>query len=464
MTGDRLVVLLAGAEIGMVRRTAANNLALAYRDEWRAFQGAIPLSLSMPLTVSRHGHKPISAFLWGLLPDNEAILDRWARRFQISARNPFAMIAQVGEDCAGAAQFVRPERLDAIHGGDIEIKWLDEAAIGDRLRTLRSDPAAWRVAEDLGQFSLAGAQPKIALLHQGDRWGIPAGRTPTTHILKPPTGEFDGHAENEHFCLALARALEMPTATSAVMRFNGEVAIVVERYDRASTGALLAAEAAASAAFAAGADPPASVRSAARVANLAALAKTQPILRLHQEDMCQALGLMPTAKYQNEGGPSPTDIVTLLRDRSSRADRDVGAFVDALIFNWLIGGTDAHAKNYSILHGGRGQVRLAPFYDLASALPYQQFDPQRLRLAMKIGGEYRLRDVGRRQWQAFASDAQLDGDAVLRRALELAEGVALATPGLGEALRRNGLGHPIIPTLVASVTERAAYCIRLLSP
>lgn len=464
MTGDRLAVLLAGAEIGMVRQTAANSFAFTYRDEWRAFQDTIPLSLSMPLTLSRYGHRPLSAFLWGLLPDNEAILDRWARRFQVSARNPFALIAEVGEDCAGAVQFVRPERLAAISGGDIEVEWLDETAIGDRLRTLRSDPAAWRAAEDWGQFSLAGAQPKTALLRQGDRWGIPAGRTPTTHILKPPTGEFDGHAENEHFCLALARALEMPTATSAVMRFGGEVAIVVERYDRASTSTMLAAEAAASAAFAAGADASAFVRSVARVASLAALTNTQPILRLHQEDMCQALGLMPTAKYQNEGGPSPADIVTLLRDRSNRPDEDVGAFVDALIFNWLIGGTDAHAKNYSILHGSRGQVRLAPFYDLASALPYPQIDPQRLRMAMKIGGEYRLRDVGRRQWQAFALDAQLDGDAILRRALELADGIVAVTPGLGSILRQQGLDHPIIPTLVASLTERAAKCTRLLSP
>src|SRR5262249_18335136 len=152
-------------------------------------------------------------FLWGLLPDNEFVLDRWARRFQVSARNVFALISHVGEDCAGAVQFVTRERLGAVQSGDSDnIDWLDEAGLAQRLRILHEDHAAWRLPRDTGQFSLAGAQPKTALFFQEGRWGIPSGRVPTTHILKPPTGRFDGHAENEHVCLALARALGLPAA------------------------------------------------------------------------------------------------------------------------------------------------------------------------------------------------------------------------------------------------------------
>ena len=227
---SELIALLNGREIGRVTRNNRGRLAFGYAEEWRAARGAYPLSLSMPLAAVEHGHRPVEAFLWGLLPDNDTILERWARRFQVSARNPFALISHVGEDCAGAAQFVRPDRLDAVLGqGPVEIEWLDERSIAERLRILRADHAAWRIPHDTGQFSLAGAQPKTALLYENGSWGIPSGRTPTTHILKPPTGEFDGHAENEHLCMRLASALGLITARSEVKWFEDEVAIVIER-------------------------------------------------------------------------------------------------------------------------------------------------------------------------------------------------------------------------------------------
>ena len=213
--------------------TARGRLTFIYEEDWRAARGATPLSLSMPLAAAEHGHRPVEAFLWNLLPDNEAVLARWAQRFQVSARNPFALLSHVGEDCAGAVQFVRPDRLDAVIGeGPSAIEWLDERGVAERLRALRDDHAAWRTPRDTGQFSLAGAQPKTALLWQKGRWGVPSGRMPTTHILKPPTGEFDGHAENEHLCMRLASALGLIAAHSEVRRFEDQIAIVIERYDR----------------------------------------------------------------------------------------------------------------------------------------------------------------------------------------------------------------------------------------
>ena len=176
---DQLLVLLNGREIGRITRDRRGRLNLLYDDDWREAQGAFPLSLSMPLAAAEHGHKPVEAFLWGLLPDNDNVLNRWAQRFQVSARNPFALISNVGEDCAGAVQFVRPERIQDMTGDGLpEIEWLDEAGIAERLRTLRADHAAWRIPRDTGQFSLAGAQPKTALLFEDGRWGVPSGRTP----------------------------------------------------------------------------------------------------------------------------------------------------------------------------------------------------------------------------------------------------------------------------------------------
>ena len=165
------------------------------------------------------------------------MLDRWAAKFQVSARNVFALISYVGEDCAGAVQFVTPERLDDLRDGrEDSIEWLNEADIAARLRALLADHAAWRLPGDTGQFSLAGAQPKTALLLQNEHWGLPSGRMPTTHTLKPPTGAFGGHAENGHICLTLARHLGLPSAQSSVMRFGDEIAIVTERYDRQRKG------------------------------------------------------------------------------------------------------------------------------------------------------------------------------------------------------------------------------------
>jgi serine/threonine-protein kinase HipA len=413
----QLVALLNGIEVGRVARDGRGRLTFVYAEDWRQAQGAYPLSLSMPLAAAEHGHKPVEAFLWGLLPDNTAVLDRWARRFQVSARNPFALMSQVGEDCAGAVQFVRPERLDDVVGqGPSEIDWLDEAGVAERLRALHADHAAWRIPGDTGQFSLAGAQPKTALLYENGRWGVPSGRTPTTHILKPPTGEFDGHAENEHVCMQLASALGLITANSEMMWFKDQVAIVIERYDRQRTEA--------------------------------------GIIRVHQEDACQALAIPPTMKYENEGGPGARTIVELIRTFSGRPEEDVWRFVDALVFNWLICGTDAHAKNYSMLIGEGGRARLAPLYDIASILPYG-FDLQKIRSAMKIGGEYRMRDIGPRQWRTQAKDLRLDAEVLMPRIRDLALKIPDALADISRAAKADGFDHPIIEQLSGMIIERA---------
>lgn len=419
-----LVALLNEVEAGRVRRGPGGRLSFSYNDAWRQAADAYPLSLSMPLAAREHGHAAIEAFLWGLLPDNQHVLDRWAAKFQVSARNVFALIAEVGEDCAGAVQFIKPERIEVqLSGAEDAVEWLDEAAIAERLTVLRADHAAWRLPRDTGQFSLAGAQPKTALLFQGGRWGIPSGRIPTTHILKPPTVHFDGHAQNEHICLMLARALGLPTAQSRVMRFGDETAIVVERYDRQEQGIRL--------------------------------------VRVHQEDICQSLSVMPTKKYQNEGGPGPLDIIGLINTYSTTADTDLDTFVGSMAFNWLIAGTDAHAKNFSLLLGAR-QVRLAPLYDVASLLPYDRVHLRKIKLAMKIGDTCKLDQIGLRQWQKFASDARLDEAA-------LVDQIVLMASQLPDELRRvvataneAGFRGAIIDRLVAQLVERAEACRRAL--
>jgi len=323
-------------------------------------------------------------------------------------------------------QFVKPERIDALRrASPADIDWLTEAMIAERLRALRADHGAWRLPRDTGQFSLAGAQPKTALLFLNGRWGLPSGRVPTTHILKPPTGEFDGHAENEHFCLELARALGFAVPNSRVMRFEDQIAIVVERYDRVQV---------ARAAF----------------------------QRIHQEDVCQALAIAPTRKYESEGGPGVRQTVELLRTYSTKSEEDIETFLDAVAMNWLIAGTDAHAKNYAVLIGAGGSVRLAPLYDLASVLPYPDFDLRRVRMAMKLGGEYRLNDIGLRQWQKLAKQVRRDPESVIARVEALADMIGERVPEVAQQLAGEGLKHTILARLSKRLIERTAQCQKRL--
>ena len=472
MTTKELAVQLHAAPIGMLRCDRNAKLTFVYDDKARTARNAVTLSLSLPLARREHGHDAVDAFLWGLLPDNEHVLSRWAREFHVSSRNPFSLLAHVGEDCAGAVQIVPPERVADIEGpGPVRVHWLTAVEVAERLRALRGDESAWSRADDEGRFSLAGAQPKMALFHDGMRWGIPIGRTPTTHILKPPTGALHGQIENEHFCLRLARALRLPVASSVIARFEDETAIVVERYDRIKltremASALAARAAADAAALAARASDPARAATAAadaaeaavRAAGLARLGKTQPVLRLHQEDMCQALGVRPQSKYQNEGGPSAERIADLLRDHSDKPRQDMNGFSDALLFNWLIGGSDAHAKNYSLLHGEGGRVRLAPLYDLASALPYPSLNTPRLKLAMKLGGHYRLRDIGARELRKLAMELKHRPDAMIERARDLCAQLPQSAEQVRDDCRRAGLAHPILDQLTTALVERVQRC------
>jgi len=424
MRARELVTLLDGQEVGRIFRNDRGTLKFEYADGWRLAPEAYPLSYAMPLAAREHGHKAIDAFLWGLLPDNDRIIDRWAREHHVG-KNAFSLLACVGEDCAGAVQFAPPERLDALLDETTDeferVTWLDERQVGARLRLLREDRSAWRMAGDVGQFSLAGAQPKTALLRWRGRWGIPSGRLPTTHILKPPIADLAGHVENEFLCLSLASALAMPSAEAAVESFDGEIAIVVRRYDR--------------------------------------LVSNDSVVRVHQEDACQALSVAPAKKYESQGGPGARNIIDLLRDFSSKPLIDVRTFMLALGFNWIVGGTDAHAKNYSLLIAARGQVRLAPLYDVASILPYpHMYDARTLKLAMRIGSKYRMAEISRRDWMRLAEQVRVDPEQVVNDIRRMADELPDRLSTIAREALRTGLDRSRTDRLTRILVERAGEC------
>ncbi len=424
---NELIVVIGGIVAGTLTRLPNGRLRFEYDEAYRAKTDPTPLSLSMPVAIRVHAddrrQQPVANYLWGLLPDNEAVLDRWARHFQTTASSPFALLSTpVGEDCAGAVALCGANDLDRVLAQPGAVSWLSEADVAARLRDLKRDATAWLGRRFTGQFSLAGAQAKTALLYRDGRWGLPAGAMATTHILKPAVAGFDNHDLNEHLCLEAARRAGLLAARSSIATFEDRTAVVVERFDRRVVG--------------------------------------EGVLRIHQEDLCQALGVPPGRKYQNEGGPTPGTISELFRRAMSPAAADdaVVRFADALIWNWLITGTDAHAKNYALLLSG-SEVRLAPLYDIASALPYGTHE-RKLRLAMKVGGDY---DVypRRNAWPRAAEELGIDADRLVARVRDLADAVpdAFADAAAGVA----SLDRTMPAKLVDLVSERARRCTAVVN-
>lgn len=418
---DQLVVLLDGAVAGEITRDRASRLRFSYDEGYRRRPGATRLSCSMPLDIAIHQDAIVTPWLWGLLPENDAVLTSWGRRFHVSPSSPFALLGtSVGEDCAGAVQFCPAHEVDRLLGRDGQVDWLDEKDVGARIRDLRRDPTAWLGRDFTGQFSLAGAQAKTALYFDGSRWGVPSGSMPTTHILKPAIAGFDDHELNEHLCLDAARRAGLRAVRTRVQQFEGENVVVVTRYDRVKDG--------------------------------------ERVRRVHQEDVLQALGIPPARKYQNEGGPGAADVLTLLRRAMTpdQAGAAAAAFIDALVWNWIIAGTDAHAKNYSLLLAGR-EVRLAPLYDIASALPYGT-NERKLRLAMKVGGDYGLFYLWDR-WASAATEWGVDTDRLRDRVLDLTRRAPDAFAEAAAATEIVALQRPSAGRLVSAVAKRAAHCL-----
>ena len=409
--------------LGVVTRYPGGELSFAYDRVWREDPAAFPLSISMPLRSTPFGSRAIQPWLAGLLPDDEELRRAWAVRFKVSRGNVFHLLGEVGEDCAGAVQFVRPERLaEAIGSGSPAVEWLTTEEIGERLAEIRFDPSLNRRPSDRGRFSLPGVQPKTALLYEDGRWGLPAGATPTTHILKPENARFPGLVENEHLCLRLAGAVGLPAAKSRMERFGDQLTLVVTRYDRQK--------------------------------------RDSGWMRLHQEDFCQALGLPPERKYENEGGPTVRAMLDLLRAESAQPDEDCRTLARAMMLNWLLGATDSHAKNFSLLVGPAGHTRLAPLYDVASFFPYAK-EPRTLKLSNRIAGKYRLRDIGRRQWERFREENGLPWDPV-SVCRELADRLLEALPTVVTDAR-TGAGNPrVIKDLADRWSKRAEAALSWL--
>ena len=427
-----LSFFLGGRRAGTILSGDSGPL-LSYDKDYASDRSATPLSSAFGL--SSGGGYPsyrVANWLEGLLPDNDDVKRQWRRKFGIKGKSAMALLASpVGLDCPGAVQFcpVGDEEDAMARSGGVD--WLSDDELVGLVSSLRDRDTTWHGEGhgSSGRFSLSGAQAKTALVIESGVWGIPGGTRPSTHIVKPAINDvrYPDQALNEHLCLAAARNLGFVDAVRTdVADIGGIQCIVVTRYDRA--------------------------RSA-----------DGSVMRIHQEDMCQALGVRPRDKYQSDGGPTPADIAGAIRLRSSRPDRDAGRFLDALMYNWVIVGTDAHAKNYSfLLHGGA--VQLAPLYDVASMLPYLDNSAalRKTKLAMKIGRDYRVSKSDRKSaWYKTGEAMGFDGDAAVARAEAVAKQVPAAFDQAARALPTEFGNNKTIGKLLDMIDRRATRCARV---
>lgn len=376
-TGQTLRVYLNNLPLGVLGYNSRKYLSFTYLPEWLDRKTPFPISRTLPLREDPFDGDMVYAYFDNLLPDGASLRQRIAARMSAQSDQVFDLLAVVGRDCVGALQFIREDEdrpaLDTATGSPIS-----DNAIADKLKSLRLSPLGASQEDDF-RLSIAGAQEKTALLWLNNKWHVPHGPMPTTHIFKPQLGEirpglsFADSVENEWLCAQITAAYGLPTAKCEIKDFPDIRALVVERFDRAWVRDML--------------------------------------IRIPQEDMCQALGIPSFKKYENEGGPGLMGIMALLNESKNR-ESDRRLFMKAQVVFFLMAAIDGHAKNFSIRWGPTG-FNLTPLYDILSAQPVVDkggFQYQKIKMAMAYGDSrhYKLVEILRRHFEQTARLCRYD--------------------------------------------------------
>ncbi|RHW22120.1 type II toxin-antitoxin system HipA family toxin [Pseudomonas jilinensis] len=387
------------------------RLSFRYNSNWLSRSDAMPLSTALPLQTEVFDDRQARPFFAGLLPEGQ-LRRLIAQQFQVSRQNDFALLERIGGECAGAVSLLEiGQPLNVADTGDVQ--WLGDQELAAILDELPQRPM---LAGNEGlRLSLAGAQDKLPVVFDGTRIGLPRNEMPSTHILKPAIQSLEATVLNEGFCLALAAAMQLKAAHTSVHRVLGRQFLLVERYDRIATA-------------------------------------QEQWQRLHQEDFCQALGVVPELKYQNEGGPDLPQCFDLLRRVTRPSAPQILRLLDYVIFNALIGNHDAHAKNFSLLYTG-GTVVLAPLYDALSTAVYPTLTP---RMAMKIGSRYRFTELQARHWDQFAKAAGLSPAQTRKRIQALAQSLPGTARQLQSDPRHDFASNAVIEQIVSLIEQRCA--------
>ncbi len=423
---EPLAVLLNNRLVGQLSRQASGAVRFQYSSDWLADKRALPVSLSLPLREDAFTGAPVIAVFENLLPDSDQLRRMVAEKVGAAGIDAFSLLSEIGRDCVGAMQFVPENQLGDL--GDttsITSEAVDDAEIERILKNLSHAPLGIERDQEF-RISVAGAQEKTALLWHDGKWHRPAGTTPTTHIFKTQIGNISGlnlsnSVENEFYCLKLFKRFGFDVNNVEMQIFGETKALVIERFDRLWT-------------------------------------KDNRLIRLPQEDCCQALSVPPTRKYENEGGLGIKQITQLLAG-SDDPQADQLTFFKAQILNWLIGGSDAHAKNFSIFIRPGGTFQLTPLYDILSVQPHliaNELNRKQMRMSMCIGNSrhYRFDKIHGRHFVETARKSSMP-DSLTKLAIEQILGAMDGALKTVESDMPEGFPEKLHAVISSGVRERA---------
>lgn len=378
-----LSVLMNGSSVGRLARSSKGIVSFGYDENWLSDSNRRPLSLSLPLTSRVYSGDRVENYFDNLLPDNIALRNRLQARVGASSTRAFDLLSYIGRDCVGAVQLVPEGERPNVKM--VTADRMDEAQIEAILKSYAAMPLGVDIDADF-RLSVAGAQEKTAFLRMQEGWYRPSGATPTSHIFKLPMGrlgqtglDLSGSVENEWLCQKLLNAFGMAAADTRMANFGSQMVLVVERFDRrwSTDGSWL--------------------------------------IRLPQEDICQATGTPSALKYEADGGPGMAAVMDLLLG-SDRAHEDRTAFMTAQVLFWMLGAIDGHAKNFSIFLRPGNRFHLTPLYDVISVYPLAkagQISMHKVKMAMAVLGKnrhYRWNSITRRHWLDTAKKCRYPED------------------------------------------------------
>lgn len=407
-----LDVYLAHEHVGTLHRPGSGRLAFQY-DESVAEEspGELVLSASLPVRAERFRNAQTRPFFEGLLPEG-AVREQVARERGVSVDNSFGLLAEIGAECAGAVVIV-PRGQEPVPADTSAVRWLSDEELATALASLPAHPLGG--GTDV-RVSLGGLQQKLIVTRApSGRFGQPLGGAPSTHIIKPSLAGWTDIAANEAFCLRVARCCGLSSATSETREIGDMSCLIVERFDRTLTDDMR-------------------------------------IVRIHQEDFCQALGALPESKYEFEGGPSIAGVVAALREISAAPAADVNAFLRAVAINFLVGNSDAHAKNFALLYDPAAGTRLAPLYDIVSTAAYDVVT----KMAMLIGGVEEPAAVTDDAWHRLAEECGVNAPLLIRDIRALASRTRDCAAAVAATSVAEGWHRPVIDDIRGTIEERAA--------
>jgi serine/threonine-protein kinase HipA len=423
-----------GERVGTWAIPARGETQFVYDQAWMASPIGRPLSLSLPYTGDRalKGDR-VRHFFDNLLPDSEHIRKRLATRYKLDTIEAFDLLQEIGRDCVGAIQLLRedeaPTDVRRIDGKPMSNDDVERHLI----QATTANPMGNHLDEDELRISLAGAQEKTALLWHNGGWMLPHGATPTSHILKLPLGlvghrkaDLTSSVENEWLCMNLLAEFGLPVAATSILTFGSQKVLSVERFDRKMH------------------------------------ASGTWLMRLPQEDFCQALGVPPHLKYESDGGPGLADLARVLRG-SACAEEDLTTLLTTQVLFWLLAAPDGHAKNFSIRLLPEGRYALTPLYDVMSIWPIEggganQYSRHKAKLAMALLGKnkhYRFSDIQRRHFNSTAAKCFRRNDAE-----DIIECVLERVPGAIEAVAKRfpaGFPDAVASTIFDGLSKSAEH-------